>query len=195
VSLDRSRSARWFPLAVAALSLMGLVYGVSAAVGEISYFHSRYGVGRRDLTRALALSERAAAFYPFDYYVSIWAGKQAFHGRHQAAAAAESEALVGAAARWAKRGYRLNPYNSETVQLWADVLALKSPRAALDVWAPYVERHFWEPFNHVFLVDLYLRAGDLEKAEEALYWAKPSDQFEGLRKRLEAAQRARMRDG
>jgi hypothetical protein len=35
----------------------------------------------------------------------------------------------------------------------------------------------------------------LEKAEEALYWAKPSDQFEGLRKRLEAAQRARMRDG
>lgn len=178
---------------VAALALAGMLYGLAASVGEFCYFQSRYGRGRDDLDRTLAWSRAAAACYPFDYYVSIWAGKQAFHGRHAAPSPAATAARLAAATRWAERGYRLNPYNSETVQLWADVLALSSPRAALDVWEPYVQRHFWDPFSHVFQVDLYLRAGELEKAEADLYWTQKSDAFQGLRDRLDAAWRTRRR--
>lgn len=190
---NRPRNSRGVPVALAALALAGTLYGLAAAVGETCYFQSRYGCARGDLARTLAWSRTAAACYPFDYYVSIWAGKQAFHGRHDAATPAERDSRVEAATYWARRGYGLNPYNSESVQLWADVLALSSPSAALAVWEPYVQRHFWDPFNHVFLVDLYLRADELEKAEASLYWAQKSNAFQGLRDRLDAAWRARRR--
>ena len=154
---------------LAVISIMGIVHGVRGAISEVSYFQARYGHARDELKRSLDLSGRAFDNLPYHYYACIWAGKQAFYEggpKH-----------ADTAARWADRGMALNPYNSEIVHLKTEVTARQSVEKAIAIWKPYREWHFWEPFNHFVLFDLYLRADNIEAAEEVLYWLNDTKFF------------------
>jgi tetratricopeptide (TPR) repeat protein len=171
---------------VVLLSLVAMIHSVRAAVAASLYQRARYGPASRDIEQVLRLCERAHALYPYDYYVCIWAGKQAWAAwRDSGPDSAESR--LSASREWATRGMAINPHNSELTHLYTEHLALTDPNAALAVWQPYVQRRFWDPFNHAFLVDLLVRAGRIDEAEESLYWVKDSPLFEPTRRMLDAA--------
>ncbi len=185
-----ARRRRALALFLGGAAAAGIVYGTRAAISERLYFRARYGAGRGDVETGLALAARAARWCPYNYYLCAWIGKQAFYGR---AASSRPEERLKDAAQWADAGYRLNPFNGEIVHLKTEVAAVSSPRAALAIWEPYAEWAFWNRFNQAFLADLYLRCGELEQAEETLYWLKDTPFRAGLERRLADAWRAERR--
>lgn len=180
-------------LALVAFSVFGFVHAIRLECSEIHYHAARYGRSGKHIDSLLAASHTAHRIWPRNYYACIWAGKTAFHRRLEDGGKHEAERLEEARF-WAAEGLAINPHNSELAHLHTEVLALADPAAALAFWEPYVERRFWEPFNHFVLVELYTRLGNLEKAEESLFWLQDTPLFENGAAIIDAAWRSSLSD-
>ena len=172
------------------VSIAGILQATRAGVAQIIYYHSRYISPDSGSETIVKQCETAHSFYPYNYYFCIWAGENAYHNRGKGNTARSRELLV-AAKNWAGIGHDLNPYNSELAVLMTDVLSGTSIDDAISLWESYLDWNFWEPFNHFVMIDLYIKAGRLEEAEEALYWLQDTKYFTDLAKRLESEFRKR----
>lgn len=160
-----------FGLLLASLSIVGVVHGVRAALAQALYGRAKYGDWKEQPERILEACERADALYPWNYYFCAWAAERAFYADDRGDTRVDRRA---AAARWCERGLALNPYAMELRLLDARLAEARSPAEAARKWAGYVDWHFWEPYNHAILVELYARAGQYENAMQSMRWVAGS---------------------
>lgn len=177
----------WGSLAVilAVLSVVGLVYGIRAAMASRLYFQAKYGSGKDDPTAIFALYERAQRLYPFNYNFCILAAESAYYSSFNVDAkeAARRRLL---AVQWCDAGLRLDFHKSQLRLLKTRLLAMDSLPSAVRYWEDYVDWQYWAPYNHAVLVELYSLAGDFDKALKSLALTEGSDFYkEASRKFVE----------
>jgi hypothetical protein len=160
--------------ALAALGLFGVVHAARASAAQALYHRARHGAASGDLPRGLRLAERAYRFYPYHYYLCIWACRSAYEAA-AAAGASDAEGWRAAAGRWCERGLALNPYKRQLRLIRARIIARASPADAARYWEEYLSWHFWDQENHVAMVEFYAKAGRLHEAMEQLKWLKGAD--------------------
>jgi hypothetical protein len=70
----------------------------------------------------------------------------------------------------------MNPHVRELQLVKARWLADESINEAILSWRSFLEREFWDSFNHAVMVELYSRGGRYEDALDELAWVKdPKD--------------------
>ena len=168
------------------ISAVGAVHGVRAGLSQALYRQAKFGAGRDNPRGILRRCAAAHKLYPLNYYACIWAAEQAYYTVGQTRAA-ESDQRLLAAQTWCDRGLELNPYRSQLRLLKTRLLARTALPNAIEYWETYVNEHFWEPYNHAVLVDLYARAGRFEDASAALKWVEGSPHYNEARTQLTAA--------
>ena len=182
-----NRLVRVLPaLVLFGLAVAGLIHSARAAVAQHLYFRAKYGTPDGQVWRTVALCGKASRWYPYDYYACLLAGERAF-GVTPPEKRSPSSPRWQIASEWCDRGLRLNWRSSELRLLKARLLADVSPGEAAVFWDEYVDWHFWEPFNHAVLVEFYVRAGELEKAEASLAWTRKSPYYRTSRELIAAA--------
>jgi hypothetical protein len=174
-----------------ALGIFGAHYAWRASRAHLLYYHAKHGAGREDLPTILRSIEKAHRLYPHNYRFCTWAAEQAFHSRSEVRGE-EREGRCRAAENWTDVGLGLNRFSGPLQLLKARLLARRDPAAAAAGWARYVNWHFWEPYNHAVLVDLYASSGDFDRASDELDWVRGSEHYEWALGRLQDAWRKEM---
>ncbi len=188
------RGTTWQTCSGALLVALGVFcthYAWRASRAMHLYHDAKYGAGAQSVSSVLRAVEQAHRLYPHNYRFCLWAAQQAYQG----AADAEGEArdqLFRAAENWSGVGLGMNRFNGPLQLLKARLLQRSDPAAAAESWARYVKWHFWEPYNHAVLVDLYADAGNFDGAADALDWVKGSEHYEWALGRLQRAWRREM---
>jgi len=180
-------------------SLPGLIHGVRAGLAQHLYWRVKHGPDRNDAGEILRVGSRAHAIYPYNYNLCLWTAERALSMANAAPAGPPREEAYELVSRWCETGLALNPYPRRLRFIKMHLLHRTSVAAALRYWEEYVDWHFWEPYNHAVLVELYAAAGRFAEAESALRLAKGSRSFRPARERLEylrnlAAENAAPRD-
>jgi hypothetical protein len=168
---------------LAALALCGVVYGARAALAQAIYHQAKYGIARNNPAGILRRCREAHRLYPYNYRFCVWAAEQAYDNRLETDGR-ESLDRIEAASLWCDRGLALNPYQTSLRLLRTRLLGRQSATAAVAYWREYTDWHFWEPYNHAFLVELYARAGDYGAAIDELAWVKGSEYEQQARRAL-----------
>jgi hypothetical protein len=147
-----------------ALACFFVLHAARATLASRWYYIARYAPAGRTLGERLDLCRRAHALYPANHLMAAWAAREAYYA---------GDATLGAEShRWSEIAFRLNPFSGDAAHVRAEVLAPSSPAAAITLWEAHRERCFWDPFSHWMMLDLYLRAGETDKAADVLYWLK-----------------------
>lgn len=147
-------------------------YGVRVSLAQSLYNQAKFSLPEMNVKAVLRRCESAHRLYPHNYYFTLYAAERSYH-------AAETDndirnELLFSAEKWCETAFQQNPYRSSINLLKARLLARDSIHTAIDFWHDYVEWHFWEPYNHLVQIELYLQAGMLEEAMDALPWVKGS---------------------
>jgi hypothetical protein len=168
------------------VSLAGIVHGCRACLAFVLYFQSKYGAANDSISGILRRNETAHGLYPFNTYSCSWTARKAYAAA-RGLSGRERDAMLAAARLWCERGLTRNRYKRELQVLKTELLKDKSPAEALKIWEPYVEWNFWNPANHVLLVELYAAVGDFAKAEQSLGLLRGRREHAEAKRRLEAA--------
>ncbi len=173
---------RWLRLACSCALVVvgswGVAHGVRVSVAQRLYKRAKYGhwVGTRwarppvqETSRLLSMSERAHRLYRHNYYMPTHTAIVALTEALTARSLEEFERNFRAARHWSRVAMRLNPYNIEAMHVHCRLLWEQGePDAAIAFWRDDVlERAYWNPDRHEFLVRLYLDAGETTQALEA----------------------------
>ena len=160
------------------LSCAGLWHSARAGLSYLVYHHVKFTPPREyDRPESAAMRcEAAHRFYPYNYYMCIWIAEKCWYERYDVDGS-ESAARVSLARRWCDSGVDLNRRKSQLRLLKTRLLARDSVRDAIAQWKDYVDWHFWEPYNHAVLVELYAQEGDYAGAMESLAWVKGSKHY------------------
>lgn len=181
------RAARFAAgLLLVALAVAGVPYSLRASQSQWLYYRAKYGDWRQDHTRAIAAAQRAHQLYPWNYNLCIWAAESAYYGAWDAALG-DRAASVQLAQTWCDRGLALNTYKSPLRLLEVWLTAHTALPEAIRKWEAYVDWHFWEPYNHAVLVDLYSRNGQYEQALASLAFVNDPRLEQEARGKLRAA--------
>jgi len=169
-------------ITLAAISIVLLVHGAKASLAHALYFQSKYAAHSEGVHGVLRRNEDAFRLYPFNAHSCAWAAQRA-HLEALSRPRYEKQVWYELAEWWCDRGLRLNPHRRDLRRLKSRLLGYRDPAAAARDWADYVEWHFWDPANHIRLVELYAAAGEIDKAEEALAVLKsrPRDYAKAVR--------------
>ena len=143
-----------------------------AARAQWMYLRAKYGFLRgtaletpaiTDAKEAFAISQRAMAIYPHNYYFPAWAAAIALDEARQATSADDLDAALAAAYWCAREAVSINPYDADARYVWGEALAESGKiDEALDFWRSVIDREFWNPDNHTHYARLLLRAGTPE---------------------------------
>jgi hypothetical protein len=158
------------------ISVAGVVYGSRVWQAQRLYFESKYGTASDDPARIIDNCRRAYALYPFNYRFCLLAAEAA-HDSAAKLTGDEAKARLALAELWCRRGIVLNPYPRGFQWLLSEFLWKQSPEFAIDTWRRYVDWDFWSPYNHSVLADMYVKAGDIARAEKELAWTKDSEYY------------------
>ncbi len=173
------------------LGIFGAHYAWRASCAHWLYHYAKFGGGRDDLPSILRSIEKGHRLYPHNYRFCTWAAEQAFYGRSEVRGE-QRDRRCRAAENWTDVGLALNHFSGPLHFLKARLLERRDPAAAAASWARYVKWHFWEPYNHAVLVDLYASMGDFDRASDELDWVKGSAHYEWALSRLQNAWRREM---
>lgn len=168
------------------LSLCGVVHGTRASLAQAMYHQAKYGSANNDTERIINRCENAHGLYPYNYYFCIWTAEKAYYAglNSDGTNARRHTAAVRA---WCDRGLALNFHKSQLRLLKTRLLENESLAAAIKYWEEYVDWHFWEPYNHAVLAEMYAGAGDFDKAIRSLRWVKGSEHYDKASARLQEA--------
>lgn len=168
---DRVSVDQWFLATIGVLILVmstaGLWYAGRAAWAARLSYRAQHGFPQPDVEQILDWSQRAFSLYPYNYYLSIFAAETAYYRAGDVREAARTERLRRAQL-WCDRGLEQNGYKSQLRRLKTRFLWEESPAEAIGYWEAYTDWHYWEPYNHATLAELYAKAGDFEKAGREL---------------------------
>ncbi len=154
-------------LALAVIGVAGVVHGVRAELAQLLYFQCKYGPWKADPDRAFVAAERAHGFYPYNDLLCILTAETAWYTRVDEAGGERVDRL-DTAARWCAAGQALNPWSSQLRMLDMRLTERHSLREAVRKWEAFVDWQYWEPYNHVVMVELYGKAGRYREALERL---------------------------
>lgn len=175
---------------LAVIGVAGVIHSVRAGVAQWIYFQTKFGTGATaSPERILRWCETAQRLYGANYYVSILAATTAEKAGWDAPDGPGAAAMRTAAEVWCDRGLGQNPYRGELRRLKARILAERDPAAGVRYWTEYLEWDFWNPYHHAVMVDLLIRAGDYERAMQALKWTRDTSWYEPLARKLADAVR------
>lgn len=161
-------------LALLCLSTSGIVYGTRAALAHIMYFNAKYGRFTNQAEYVARRCDGADRLYPFNYRFCCLAGTELYYAGQRAADPWKSE-FFKRARYWCDKALDLNPHKRPARLLDVRLLGEEGELGeSIRRWEEYVDWDFWEPYNHALLVELYSRAGDFDKATEALTWVRGS---------------------
>lgn len=185
-ALRRILNDQWFValvgLCVCVLALIWVGQSVRAGLAQWFYYHAKYGKPVPAVDRLNDLCRRAYTLYPHNYYFSTLAAETAYSSAQQSEADVRRQWIQDAAV-WCERGLRQNWWKSQMRRLKARLLWATSPSESIRFWKTYVDWHYWEPYNHAVLAEMYGEMGDFEMAESTL--ALIRDTREGDRGRME----------
>lgn len=160
---------------LAAAGAAGVCHACRVSAAQALYFRAKYGADAADGDKVLALCSMAHAFYPHNYYCALLAGQRAWDMRSGCSSDEERAVLTALAAHWCDVGLALNPYQLDLRYLRMRILEAFSIQEAIAYWQRHVEWQFWAPYNHLVLVELHSKAGDFEKAVEAMKWVRGTE--------------------
>ena len=180
-----STSNPWFQtivgMVLVVLAFLGVIHGVRAGVAQCLYREAKYGAQAADTDHVVDLCGRAYAWYPWNYYFSILAAEQAYYTADAVTGVARRNRLLQSQC-WCDRGLIQNPWRSQLRRLHTRFLWEESPARAIHYWEAHTEWQFWEPYNHAVLAELYAKAGEFDKAEQALKWVQGAPDYEPTQK-------------
>jgi len=162
------------------LSLAGTVHAVRAGLAGGLSWRAHYGAPKASPEEIAALCSKAFALYPCNWYFSITAAEAAYYGAAEVEGEAKGERLRLAQV-WCDRGLAQNPYKSQLRRLKTRLLWTESPTQAIAYWEAYTQWHYWEPYNHATLAELYAQAGRFAEAERTLSRIKAFPAYEAAR--------------
>ena len=168
------------------ISAAGVYHGARAALAQSTYFIAKYGSARNNTRGILRRCETASRLYPYNYNFCVWAAETAFNDS-VAREKSNTSGTADDAAYWCDRGLKLNFYNGQLRRLKTCILRENSLGEALNFWEDYVDWHFWDPYNHAVLVELYADSGDFARAAESLKLIKGTKEFKAASERLNQA--------
>lgn len=165
----------------------GIFYGARAGLAQMLYFNVRYGSRTDCVETLLSAAERAQQLYPHNFYLPFLAADRGLEAAWNADCPNLGERYLRAAAYWSKQGLRINPYRQEINLIQARVLEAEGdPDAAIAWWLDFAHEMYWNPDHHARTVELALRNGRLEVAEQWLEMARRSGCYRRLRRQLQA---------
>ena len=186
-----------FLVLLSVLSIAGCAFGVffsqQRARGYAQYHELKHELTNWDDLENMdtaALNERAErsiALAPENFMLCQHMADVAYHTR------AQNDGLywydrISLSRVWVEQGLLLNPYERGLVHRKVDLLEKEYDReGAIELLLDYTDWEFWHPFNHARLSQLYAVAGDFEKAEASLAWAKGSQYYAHAKSVLDAA--------
>lgn len=174
--LARLGSDPWFVAAAGAallaVAVMGVWHGLRAGVAMVTYHQAKYGAASGDVTRNLRLCQRVYPLYPWNYRFSIFVAEQAYYDH--SATGERRRQLLRQARLWCERGLTQNEWKSQLRRLKTRFLYDEAPLKAVQYWQAFADWQFWEPYNHVVLVEMHARNGDFNKAEAEMKWVTGS---------------------
>jgi len=180
-----AKIVRWGALLVGCLCVTiggyGLFYAVKASLSYKAYKHVKYGhftgtaLERAPVcspTDVLPACERMMALYPHNYYATVLAAQAAFAYALEDHESHVKERWIRTAQYWDDMGMRLNPYNVEIYSTHARILQKTGkPLEASRFWREVIlEREFWNPDRHDMMAELYLHAGQIDRAIAERPW-------------------------
>ncbi len=171
--------------AVCSLPVMLLlaVHAVVMARSQGLYYAAKYGSLRDDDLSALTSLAAARNLNAVNYNACEHAARRAWYlaGR----STGTNQTLLHEQARlWCDRALMLNPYQRSMRWMQAQQIARENKQQGLAAWQAYVEWEFWQPENHLILVDMALSAGRLDVAELALPWAAGASGYDAMAARV-----------
>jgi len=176
-----------FGLLIFALSLWGALYAVRAARAQQLYHAGKYGAQENATPDSLAAGwNRSYALYPHNYHLCIAAAEKCWYSRY-VEPNTEDPSRLADASLWCDRGLEANFYPSQLRLLKTHLLEKESLPDAAEYWEEYVDWHFWAPYNHAVLVDLYARVGDYTMASDSLERVKGSGHYKEAQEKLREA--------
>ena len=187
-----SRIVRWIALLAGCLCITvggyGLIHSVKASLSYKTYKRIKYGHFTKTAfeiapecmpTNILPACERIMNLYPHNYYAAVLAANAALDYALEDHESSIKERWIRTAQYWDDMGMRLNPYNVEVYSAHARVLQEtgKSLEASRFWRETILEREFWNPDRHDTMAQIYLRAGQLDRAVEELPWVRDHDTY------------------
>jgi hypothetical protein len=158
-----------------AIASIGVWHACRTARAQYLYWRSKHGPDNRQADKVFSNCDRAYRLYPHNYRFSTWTAEKAWYGRYENGAEGTVD-RVAIAKRWSTRGLGMNPHVRELQLVKARWLADESINEAILSWRSFLEREFWDSFNHAVMVELYSRGGRYEDALDELAWVKdPKD--------------------
>ena len=167
----------------------GWMTGYAARVSLAQQIHhaAKYGIHKDAASEELSdYWERSTKLYPHNYHLYIWAAEKCWYSRYIKPGVEDTSRLT-AAGRWCSSGLKANYYSSQLRLLKTHLIERESVADAVEYWEDYVDWHFWSPYNHVVLVDLYVKAGDFVRASESLEWVRNSKYYKEASRKLDDA--------
>ena len=150
------------------VSIAGIIHGIHACLAQNLYFRVRYGVLKEsDAESILAACERSYQLYPFNYNLCSIATDVAFLEADRASDQVLRGRLLSDSGKWCERGLALNTYSRDLNLRKAGLLGAGGGGAskAAAHWERYTDWQYWNPVNHYILGQMYIWAGELEKAK------------------------------
>lgn len=174
-------------LFLAVFSLFGALYAERACKAQWIYFNSKYGSRSKESLEAITANcSEAYAIYPHNYYFSIYVSERNYYERKASDGPGQDDRLLKAAL-WCDRGLKQNFHKSQLRLLKTRLLARTSLDDAIVFWEEYVQWHFWEPYNHAVLAEMYAKRGDFSKAAQSLQWLKGTKHYPDAIKKFNKA--------
>jgi len=196
-----TKTARWIALLVGCICVTfgsyGFFHAVKASLSYKAYKRIKYGhftgtpmeiAPARSPTEVLPACERMMALYPHNYYAAVLAAHAAFMYALEDHESHVKERWIRTAQYWDDMGMRLNPYNVEIYSTHARILQKTGkPLEASRFWREEVlgirgefgepdntlrRGEFWNPDRHDTMAELYLHAGQLDRAVAELDWVR-----------------------
>jgi len=143
-------------------------HGVRASIASQAYYAAKYGPSKDDVRVVLKLCETTLSYYPWNYHACLLATEKAYVAAGNSTNPREETWLRKQEQIWCDRGLALNHMKSQLRLLKAWALARQSPIEGARYWEEFVDWDYWDEYNHRVLVELYARAGELERADACL---------------------------
>ena len=173
--------------ALVLLGVAGIGQAIRAGWAQAMYHDAKYGSGRTMSPEETdSLCARAYRLYRHNVYFSIWTAEKAYYDGSDEAL---TPGRLAIAERWCDLGLRQNAHKRSLRLLKTYLLLRDDPAAALSWWKRYVDWHFWSPFNHSVLAELYALNGDDFRARQSMTWVVGSSHEAATRKAIQAAWR------
>ena len=160
------------------ISVFYVVYSVRTGVAQVIYNQAKYGSRAEVFSCSDILDQcrKAQQLYSYNYRLMAWGAETAFE-RSQSTSGSDKVDFINLAETLCDRGLSLNRDMMPLPYIKMQLLCLRSLKDGILFWEQYVERDYWNSYNHAVLSTLYAADGKFGKAMQSLQFIKGTEDF------------------